>query len=750
MNDKKRIEKLEKEFIELKGIVSQKDDEIRTLKEEITKIKNDRSLQKESTYRKFIDKHFPENSKKKMVTRLFVNMVKHPIRACSLVFKIKGGNLHFGDHIADIMYLKYGKIEFPKYEKPTVSIVIPVYNQYIFTYKCLKSILKYTNDVSYEVIIGDDVSYDGTRVLDSYVKNVNVIRNKKNYGFLQNCNNATNYANGKYILFLNNDTEVTENWLSSLVSLIESDSSIGLVGSKLVFPDGILQEAGGILFNDGSGCNYGKFERADKPQFNYVRDTDYISGASIMISKELWEKIGRFDERYVPAYCEDSDLAFEVRKAGYRVVYQPKSVVIHYEGVSNGTDVNATTGLKRYQIENSEKLRQKWKKEFAKLPDSNTNRMDFTFRDRIDKKKMVLVVDHYVPEFDKDAGSRNTFQYLKMFVDKGYAVKFLPANFSYTKKYTEVLEQMGIEVLYGVEYKKNIEDWIIMNKDNIDFVYLNRPHVAADYVDFIKENTNIKIIFYGHDLHFLRENREFEITGDEYHKNESEKWKKIELDIMKKSDVVYYPSLVEKETIKEIDKSINVKAIIAYMYENLDLEKKYDINSRDGILFVGGFRHRPNIDGVLWFTKEIYPLIRKNKNVNFYIVGSNPTNEILRLNGNGIVVKGFVSDEELEHLYNTCRLVVAPLRYGAGIKGKIIEAMAKGTPIVTTSIGAEGITDSDNILKIADEAPKFAKYVCDLYDNQQELQKLMTEGLNYIQKNYSEEAAWNIIKDDFK
>ena len=187
-----------------------------------------------------------------------------------------------------------------------------------------------------------------------------ICRNQTNQGFLRNCNQAAKAARGKYIMFLNNDTKVTEGWLSSLVKLIESDPSIGMVGSKLVYPDGRLQEAGGILWSDGSGWNYGRLDDPDKAEYNYVKDVDYISGAAILLSVQLWKQIGGFDERFAPAYCEDSDLAFEVRKAGYRVVYQPLSKVIHFEGVSNGTDVNGT-GLKRYQVENSKKLREKWR-----------------------------------------------------------------------------------------------------------------------------------------------------------------------------------------------------------------------------------------------------------------------------------------------------------------------------------------------------------------------------------------------------
>ena len=285
---------------------------------------------------------YPKGSVERKKLHYKKEYMLHPLRSMKLYSTPEGRNLRDGDFNIGEIYREHGRLKFEQVENPTVSIIIPVYNQIHYTYACLLSILEHTKDVSYEVIIADDVSTDATEHLSEYAEGLVICRNSTNQGFLRNCNNAARHARGKYVMFLNNDTQVTENWLSSLVQLIESDPSIGMVGSKLVYPDGRLQEAGGIIWSDGSGWNYGRLDNPDKPEYNYVKDVDYISGAAILLSNELWNQIGGFDTRFAPAYCEDSDLAFEVRKAGYRVVYQPKSRVIHFEGVSNGADVQGT------------------------------------------------------------------------------------------------------------------------------------------------------------------------------------------------------------------------------------------------------------------------------------------------------------------------------------------------------------------------------------------------------------------------
>ncbi|MDO5564626.1 MAG: glycosyltransferase [Eubacteriales bacterium] len=696
-------------------------------------------------------KNFPKESKKRKVLKYIKNCFIHPIKMIHIFFTKEGRNTIDGDFKIGSIYFDYGKLKFKYSDKPLVSIIIPCYNQIQYTYKCLISILETVDfqKTPYEIIIADDVSEDATKELNKYSENIIISRNETNQGFLKNCNNAAKKARGEYIVFLNNDTEVKTNWLSSLVDLIKRDPFYGIVGSKLIFPDGTLQEAGGIIWADGSAWNYGRGKDPKSPEYNYVREVDYISGASIMIKKDLWIEIGGFDERYAPAYCEDSDLAFEVRQRGYKVMYQPASEIIHYEGISNGKEAN-DGNIKKYQVINNEKLLDKWKVQLLQQYPIRINQSPFKARERGQNKKVILFIDHYIPTWDRDAGSKTTFQYMKMFIEKGYSVKFLGDNFMNSEPYGSILQQLGVEIFYGASLEAEIWSFLQNNAKYIDFVYLNRPHIATKYVDFFKENTNIKIIFYGHDLHFLREEREYELTKDESFLSESKYYKSLELSVMYKTSMNYYPSSVEVKAIKSIDDKIPVKAIRGYVYDKVS-EDPINFSEKRKLLFVGGFAHPPNKDAMIWFKENILPRIKFSiPNIEVDIVGSHAEDvvEVLH-NVNGINLLGYVSDEELNILYDNAKMVIAPLRFGAGVKGKIIEAFAKGVPVITTECGAEGIDNARKIMAIGNNAGEFADKVVKLYNDNEKLSLMSINERKYINENYTKEACWNIIKDDF-
>lgn len=745
---------------------------------ELERIKNSRSWRYMSYVWKIRDVLIPCGSKRRMLGKIIVKFVKHPIR---FIGKCSPARIHkffitlrregtegvsrrlddclIGNNIqttqlvlneVDLAAQKtaddYEVLYVPAQDKPVISIVIPVYNQFEYTYLCIKSILENSGDVAYEIIIADDCSTDLTTEIDEIIHGVHTIHNESNLRFLRNCNNAAKQARGQYILFLNNDTQVQADWLAPLIELIERDDSIGMVGSKLVYPDGRLQEAGGILWQDGSAWNYGNRANPDEPEFNYVKEADYISGAAIMIRKSLWEEIGGFDERFVPAYCEDSDLAFEVRKHGCKVMYQPKSVVVHFEGVSNGTDT--TSGQKAYQVTNQKKFLEKWQQELQEnhLP----NAVDpFRARERSVHKKILLMVDHYVPHYDKDAGSRTVYQYLQLFVNQGFSVKFIGDNFFAHQPYTDTLQQMGVEVLYGPYYAKHWKDWLKENGKDIGYVFLNRPHISVKYIDAVREFTNARVIYYGHDLHFLREKREYELTGDAALLQSSADWEKKELDLILAADMAYYPSYVEEQAIHEIAPQAKVKAIPAYLFSDVE-ESEYHFDKRKDLMFIGGFGHRPNVDAVKWLANEIMPaLVKKLPDIRVYILGSNPPEEVKQLATENLLIKGFVTDEELQEYYQNCRISIVPLRYGAGIKGKVIEAMRFGTPVMTTSVGAEGIKGAESILDIADETADFVEQLAALYQNEAELVRRSKASYQYIRDNFSFENAKKVIGPEF-
>ncbi len=638
---------------------------------------------------------------------------------------------------------KFESIAFLKEEKPLVSVIIPVHNQYRYTMRCLYSIAETVKDVKYEIILTDDNSTDETKKIIEKVKHITYIRNEPALGFLRNCNAAAKKARGQYLVFLNNDTVVQPQWLESMLAIFERNPLAGMVGSKLVYPEGILQEAGGIIWDDASGWNFGKFQQPDEAMFNYVKPCDYISGASIMISTKLWEEIGGFDDRYAPAYFEDSDLAFAVRKKGYETIYQPQSVVVHFEGVTHGK--NITKGVKRHQEINKQTFIEKWGKELQEQFQSGED--VFLARDRSRNKKCIVVIDHYVPEPDKDAGSKTVFQYLQLFIEQGLNVKFIGDNYMNKEPYTSALQQMGIEVLYGLWYAETWRKWLTENDKYIDYFFINRPHIASKYMPFIREHCRGKIIFYGHDLHYLREERQATLEQKKQLLLEAAQSKEKEYSLFSIADLILYPSYTEINEIKSNNPDLPVTVMPPYFFEPVTSE--YVAADRKDLLFVGGFNHPPNVDAVIWFIKEIYPLVRKEiPDIVFHVVGSNAPEQITKLSSKQIVVHGFVSEQKLNQLYLACKMVVVPLRYGAGIKGKVVEALSFGVPMVSTSIGIEGLNNNDEAFLCADTPAAFASSIVNAYQNRSHLESISKRAKSLIQHYFSKQSAKDFIKHE--
>ena len=623
---------------------------------------------------------------------------------------------------------------FPRHEEVDVSIIIPVFNQLEYTHACLASLQVVEDQTSFEIIIVDDCSTDRTAEVLPEVDGVTYLRNERNSGFVASCNRGAQKARGKYLLFLNNDTLVKPGWLIALLDTFKEERRAGIVGSKLLYPDGRLQEAGGIIWQDASGWNYGKFDDAARPEYNYLRDVDYCSAAALMVPKALFESVGSFDSRYAPGYYEDTDLAFKIRQAGYRVLYQPLSEVIHYEGATGGTDIS--TGAKKHQEINRSIFAEAWSDELAKRPANG----DITFLQRpgAPSGKNILVIDHHLPMPDRDSGSLRMFQILKILRRLGHRVTFLPDNLADMPPYTCELQKRGIQVVHH-PYVKRVRDYLISHGPMFDVVVLSRCDFARKHIADVRLHApQSRIIFDTVDLHYLREQREAQLTQDPEVRRKAQEKQLLEDQLIKEADETWVVSPIEQQMLQENwpNKFIQLVSNIVDVTGPVT-----PFALRRDWLFIGGFQHKPNIDAVLFFVEEIYPLVRDRlPDTKFYIIGDKAPPEIVALASDRIIVAGL--QRNVRSFFDSVRLSVAPLRFGAGIKGKINQSMAFGVPVVATSLAVEGmgLTDHEDIL-VADEPADFARGLIELYESEELWNRLSENSIRKTDALYSTEVA---------
>jgi GT2 family glycosyltransferase len=652
---------------------------------------------------------------------------------------------HIGTNGIHSAVSHWDRICLPSCDAPKVSIIIPAHNQWAHTHACLQSIVRGEPTLAFEVILADDASTDDTRHAARWVEGLVINRNVENLGFLRNCNAASHKARGEYVLFLNNDTEIQPGAITSLLQTFGVHPDAGLVGSKLLYPDGRLQEAGGIVWDDGSAWNYGRGQDPSLPEFNYLRETDYCSGASIMVPRALFMKLGGFDDRYSPAYYEDTDLAFAVREAGRTVYYQPLSVVVHHEGVSHGVD--ASQGLKSGQLRNQEVFKLKWRGTLQRDHFPNGHKV-FKARDRARHGKTVLVIDHYVPQPDRDAGSRVIWSFLRLFRSMGFNVKFWPQNLHYDPSYAIPIEQLGVEIFYGPQYVDRFEAWVRENGAALDFVLLSRPHVAAEYLKPLRRHSSAKLLFYGHDLHHARLSREHAVTGDLAVLAKARAMRTLEASIWRQVDAVYYPSIEETEVVQEECPTVPARTVPLYFFDERTSPNPGPAGRR-GILFVAGFAHPPNVDAAIWLVRDVMPLVRRDiGDAHLFLVGSHPTAEVMGLASDNVTVTGFVSDERLREFYCQARVAVVPLRFGAGVKSKVIEALHNGIPLVTTPTGAQGLEALDAVVPVSEDATRFAAAIVTLLRDDAQWRLVAAAGESYVVDRFTIDAMRRAISAD--
>ncbi|HYM22731.1 MAG TPA: glycosyltransferase [Vicinamibacterales bacterium] len=622
--------------------------------------------------------------------------------------------------------------------KTSVSIVIPAHGQARYTDACIRqlraTISNGTPDTDVEIIVVDDASADDTpAMLAAWQRTeprLTVLRNETNAGFGESCNRGARAARADVVVFLNNDTLPQRGWLTPLVDSLR-DERIGAVGSKLLYPDGTLQEAGGVIFSDGSGWNFGHGEpNADAPLFSHVREVDYCSGAALATRRALFLELGGFDARYTPAYYEDTDYCFALRAAGYRVMYQPASVVVHAGGATAGTDER--TGVKSTQARNRAIFADKWRSALADHPAPRDRVTDAVLHQAAVRRRAApraLVCAPGPPAFDRESGSRRVFDTICFLRDAGWAVTFVAECADGDGTYRPLLQQMGVAVYAGSETAARRADSLLdpaalVASGGFDLAILHFWWIGERYLPLLRRHSpRTRVVVDSVDLHFLRQARQRynartagrDILDDRF-ANEMTR----ELNTYAAADTVLTVSQREADIVNDWFGRSDLAQAVPDAEELAP--SPIPFADRRGLLFLGNFRHTPNIEALQFLTREIVPRIPDCVLARhpISIVGNELTKAIVDENAatrRGVRFVGWVPSVN-PYLERAC-VTLLPLRHGAGTKRKLIQAAMTGTPSVSTGIGVEGLPlhDGEHVL-VADAPEAFANHIVRLVDDE--------------------------------
>jgi len=676
-------------------------------------------------------------------------------------------------------------IRLPRATHPVVSVIIPTYGQVPCTLRCLAAIAAHPPAAPIEVIVVDDASPDPAVAQFDQVEGIRLIRHPANLGYLRTCNAAAKLATGAYLLFLNNDTEPRAGALDALLALADAHPDAGAVGAKLIYPDGRLQEAGGIIWNDATGWNYGRGDDPARPEYNYVREVDYCSAAALLVPRAVFAALDGFDPRYAPAYFEDSDLAFRLREAGYKVLYEPRAVVMHHEGVSHGTD--PSHGVKAHQEINRDIFVTRWADVLAtqhlppgtqvlrardrvlaykggaykggppnvvapRVGAANVGTPNVGMRHvgarspwapKVGARSVVLVIDHRVPEPDRDAGSRTMLAFVQALLQAGAVVKFWSDCPTPRPTYEAALQALGVEVQRGGLWR--FGDWIRVNGQALTHVLLSRPHVAERYLPLLRRRSRARVAFYGHDLHHDRMRQHALLARDPSLARAAQRMLRRERRIWHDADLVLYPSQAEVDQVVALLPGVVARAVQSCGFADFAPLRQPAPRPEQHpgqcqvLLFVAGFAHPPNEDAACWLARDIMPLVRRQAPLaRLAIVGSDPTARVRALADLGVTIAANVSDAELRAWYAMARVAVVPLRHGAGVKRKVVEALREGLPLVTTPVGAQGLPGLTAVAAVCGTAETIAAALVALLGDDGLWEDRSAAGIAYARANFSD------------
>ena len=630
---------------------------------------------------------------------------------------------------------------FPQSTTPKISIVLVLYNRAELTFQCLRSIV----DQSFqdlEIIFVDNASTDETLQLLDRVEGARVIRNGENLNFLLAVNQAAREARGEYLLLLNNDTQLLPGTLKSAMSTIQSAPDIGAVGGRLIFLDWRLQEAGSIVWSDGSCLGYGRGDNPFAPTYMFRRDVDYCSAAFLLTPRAIWERLGGFDETFMPAYYEDSDYCARLWEHGLRVVYDPNSVLLHYEFGSSANPDDAIE-LQRNHQKLFASRHERW------LSKRHSQDLDaLLFARTATRKKRVLFIEDRVPHPWLGSGFPRARAILLSLIKLGFSVTFYPMT-HFDEPWSEVYSDMPDEVEFMMGYGPPLLEAFLRHRHALyDLIFVSRPHnmeilkaYLSEYPEWFR---NTMLIYDAEALFAAREITSREVNGVPLPAEEADALLKDEVALASSANCVISVSEQERKQFER--HGVKTVQILGHCVTPAPTSRPF--GEREGLLFAGAIHEdaTPNGDSVIWFLEDIFPRIQARLGeIPLMIAGSIKSERVRRSAGPSVRITGEVKD--LTELYDAARIFIAPTRYSAGIPQKVHDAAARGLPVVATPLLASqlGWANGSPIL-VAEDAEDFTAKCVQLCTDPVLWNRLRQAGIERVGKECSPELFENRLQ----
>jgi GT2 family glycosyltransferase len=608
-------------------------------------------------------------------------------------------------------------LRFPAFEHPRASIVILAWRQTDLLLACLDSLAKTLDGtVPFEVIVvSNGARQDLKDSIRRHAEGLRLLEAEVNLGFAAGNNLGAAVTRGEYIIFVNDDAQVASGWLSRLVATADAHPRAGAVGSLILFPDGRVQEAGSILWADGSTMPIGRELPSYSLDWHFVRRVDYVSACSLLVKKDAWMQAGGFDPDYHPAYYEDVDLCLALRALGREVLFEPRSRVWHHESTSSDSR------FKTFLFErNQRRLRAKWATELTfqepAAPESARAIARAVWRARGTPRR-VLIVDDRVPDPGLGAGFGRMFTAVLDLADAGYAVSVFP-TVGHHGGVPDDLVSAGLKVITG-----DLESHLSFSSVAYDAIIVSRPHNFERVVETVRVRQPMARVIYDCEALFWRRMlgqaaQMDDSTGRSRLEAEAASMRTLEERIVVESDHAVTVSDEEAAILRAVPGACRIQPILPA--EPMITPGPAAVLGRRGIGYVAGWMAgsgSPNGDGLRWFAASVLPLIRASLPwVQVDVTGANPPDDLLPLSNPNLRFVGYVHD--LAAFYAARRVIIVPIRFGAGVKIKTVQALQYGVPVVATRCGAEGITIADpQALVVRDDPEEFAAAVLDVLND---------------------------------